>query len=100
MATQNFKGNLFLNLYREGGKLSNIPLFPPAAKEREKKCLTLAAYFLCLETSGLPACYPLNFISKISKYCLLCTLSKEDIGKCILGKLGHKRKSNLEWFPR
>ena len=58
MATQNFKGNLFLNLYREGEKLFNICLFPPAAKERDKKCLTLAAYFLCLETPGLPACYP------------------------------------------
>ena len=60
MATQNFKGNLFLNLYREGEKLFNICLFPPAAKERDKKCLTLAAYFLCLENPDLPACYPLT----------------------------------------
>ena len=37
MATQDFKRNLFLNLYREGGKKSNTcSLFPPAAYERDK----------------------------------------------------------------
>ena len=37
-------------------------MFPRAAKGRDfKKCLTLAAYFLCLETAGLPVCYPLTF---------------------------------------
>ena len=33
MATQNFNWNLFLNLYREGGKY-NTSLFPPASWER------------------------------------------------------------------
>ena len=56
MATQNFKRNP-LNLYREGKNIAT--LFPPATWEREK-CLTLAGYFLRLETLGLPACYPLN----------------------------------------
>ena len=36
MATQNFKRNLFLNLYREGEKY-NTSLFPPATYGREKK---------------------------------------------------------------
>ena len=30
-------------------------------EERDKKCLTLAAFFLCLETPGIPACYPLSW---------------------------------------
>ena len=29
-------------------------------KGEKKKCLTFAAYFLCLENPGLPACYPIN----------------------------------------
>ena len=29
-------------------------------KRENKNCLTLAAYFLCLETPGLPACNPLS----------------------------------------
>ena len=40
----------------------NVTLFPPAAYQREKICLTLAAYFLCLENPGLPACYSLNLL--------------------------------------
>ena len=50
---QYFKRNLFLNLYREGEKYITS-LFPPATQERDKKCLTLAAYpyLLCLETPG------------------------------------------------
>ena len=59
MATQYFKRNL-LNLYREGKNIAS--LFPPGAQEREK-CLTLAGYFLCLETPGLPACYPLMWFT-------------------------------------
>ena len=43
MATQNFKRNLLLILYKEG----------------KKKNLTLAVYFLCLGDPTLPACYPL-----------------------------------------
>ena len=31
MATQNFKRNLLLNLYREGEKSDTCSLFPPAA---------------------------------------------------------------------
>ena len=45
----------------------NVTLFPPAAYQREKICLTLAAYFLCLENPGLPACYlliPMDFPGK------------------------------------
>ena len=60
MATQYFKRNLLLNLYREGKNIAS--LFPPGAQERQK-CLTLAGYFLCLETPGLPAHYPLNRMS-------------------------------------
>ena len=58
MATQNFKRNFLLILYREGKKFDTCSLFPPAAYGRDKKYLTLAAYFLHLETPGLPACYP------------------------------------------
>ena len=63
MATQNFKRNLFLNLYREEEK-KNLTLvcFLLPLKREIKKCLMLAAYFLPLETPGLPACYPLNII--------------------------------------
>ena len=43
---------------------SNTSLFPPASEERERKCLTLAACFLCLETPGLPVCYPLKIIKQ------------------------------------
>ena len=44
-------------------------LFPPAAEERDKKkCLTLAAYFLHLETPVLPACYPLKALSEKPDY--------------------------------
>ena len=60
MTTQNFKRDLLLNLYREG---KNYPLFVSSCRLRERKCLTLAGYFLCLETPGLPACYPLNLQS-------------------------------------
>ena len=59
MATQNFQRNLFLNLYREGETKSvTLVCFLLPLKREIKKCLTLAAYFLCLETPGLSACYP------------------------------------------
>ena len=41
-------------------------MFLPAIEERDKKCLTLAAYFLLLETPGLPACYPLKLLEQLS----------------------------------
>ena len=37
-----------------------LPYMQSKQREGKKKCLTLAAYFLHLETLGLPACYPLN----------------------------------------
>ena len=46
----------------KGKKFETCSLFPPAAYERDKKCLTLAAYFLRLETSSLPPCYPLTYM--------------------------------------
>ena len=60
MATQNFKRNLLLVLYREGKKSDTCSLFLPAFWGRDKKRLTLEAYFLHLETPGLPACYLLG----------------------------------------
>jgi len=42
-----------LVLYREGEKNLILVVFPPAARERERKCPKLAAYFLCLETPSL-----------------------------------------------
>ena len=59
MATQNFKRNLFLSLYGEGVKNVALVCFLLPLR-REKKCLTLAAYFLHVETPDLPACYPLS----------------------------------------
>ena len=59
-ATQNFKRNRLLNVYREG-EGANIFCFLLLLK-RDIKYLTLAAYFLCLETLGLPACYPLKLM--------------------------------------
>ncbi|RJF55180.1 hypothetical protein D4Z76_09375 [Campylobacter coli] len=56
MATEHFARNLLLNLYREGKKSLACFLLP---LEREKH-LTFAAYFLCLEPPGLPACHPLS----------------------------------------
>ena len=61
MATQNFKRNLLLNLYREGEKNLTVCLLLILNREI-KKCLTLAAYVLRLETPDLPACYPLSTI--------------------------------------
>ena len=37
-----------------------VVYFLLALKREIKKCLTLTAYFLHLETPGLPACYPLT----------------------------------------
>ena len=37
-------------------------LLPLKREIKKKKCLTLAAYILCFETPGLPACYPLKLI--------------------------------------
>ena len=67
MTAQNFKRNLFLNSYREGEKTLTLVCFLLMLK-RDKKCLTLAVYFLCLETPGLPACYPLKSFSVKSVY--------------------------------
>ena len=58
MATQNFKRNFFFNLYGEWEKTLTLVCFLLPLKRENKKCLTLAAYFLRLETPGLPACYP------------------------------------------
>ena len=55
MATQHFKRNLLLNLYREEKKYL-VYFFLPLKRE---KFLALAACFFRLETPGLPACYPL-----------------------------------------
>ena len=63
MATQHFKRNLLLNLYREGKTYRWF--VSSCAKEREQ-CLALAAYFLRLETPGLPACFPLISFHNIS----------------------------------
>ena len=93
MATQIFMRNRFLNLYREGEKLLTFVCFLLLLKREIKIIMHLQP----IPPFGDPwPSFPLNSISKVSKYCLLCTLSKEDIGKCILGKLSHKRKSNLE----
>ena len=61
MATQNFKRNLSLNFCREGKEFDTC-LFPPDTLEKDKKCLTLGACFLRLETPGLPPCYPLTVV--------------------------------------
>ena len=56
MATQTFKINLLLILYREGKKKKNLTLvvcFLLLLKRKVKTSLTLAAYFLCLEALGL-----------------------------------------------
>ena len=60
MATQNFKRNLFLNLYRGGGKKNITLVCFLLLLKREIKNVTLAAYFLRLETPDFPACYPLK----------------------------------------
>ena len=44
----------------EQGKIHNTSLFSPAASEKDKKRLTLAAYVLRLQTPGLPVCDPLS----------------------------------------
>ena len=61
MATQNFQRNLLLHLYQDGEKKTAALFGLLLRLKREKKRLTLAVYFLCLETPGLPACYPLIF---------------------------------------
>uniref|UniRef100_G3MXB5 Ig-like domain-containing protein n=1 Tax=Bos taurus TaxID=9913 RepID=G3MXB5_BOVIN len=53
MATQNFERNLLLNLYRKGKNLTLVVCFL-LPLEREKKCLTLAAYFLWRLLALLP----------------------------------------------
>ena len=63
MATQNFKRNLLLILYREGEKnLTLVVCLLLPLKGEIKKCLALAAYFLRLETPSLPACYVLDYV--------------------------------------
>ena len=56
-ATQHFKRNLLLNLYREGKKYRQ---FISSCRLREIKMPGTYSYFLHFETPGLPACYPLN----------------------------------------
>ena len=59
MATQYFKRNL-LNVYREGKNMASFLLLL-----KREKTLTLAGYFLRLETPGLPACYPLTSLAHL-----------------------------------
>ena len=59
MATQNFKRNLFLNLYRKEEKNLTLVCFLLLLKREIKMLKNVAAYFLCLETPALPACYTL-----------------------------------------
>ena len=73
MATQNFKRNLPLILYREGKKVWHW------------KHLTLAAYFLHLETPSLPACYPLNTTKALYSILQICALE------------GQMRSASSEW---
>jgi len=94
MATQYFKRNLFLNLYRKGGKNVTLVCFLLPLKRERKKCMTLAASFLHLETPGLPACYfslPPHLVVFIQ--CLLTCLTAEDTIQQIdletLSLLGH-----------
>ena len=48
----------------KGKKSDTCQIFVSSCHLRDKKkCLTLAVYFLCLETPSLPACYPLTTIS-------------------------------------
>ena len=46
----------------EKGEKITLVCFCLLLKRERKKCLTLAAYFLRLETPGLPACYPLIYL--------------------------------------
>ena len=65
-AAENFKRDLFLNLYREGGEnLTFVCLLLPPKREI-KNCLTLAVYFLRLETPGLPSFLPALSLSWFS----------------------------------
>ena len=60
-AIQNFKRNLLLNLYRERKKnVTLVVCFLLPLKREIKNHLTLATYFLRLETPSLPSCYPLT----------------------------------------
>ena len=61
MATQYFKRNLFKFVLRREYIYIYLSLVCFLLQlKKDKKCLTLAAYFLYLQTPGLPACYPLN----------------------------------------
>ena len=63
MATQKFLRNLS-NLYQDGEKKMQHSFVSSGLLRERKKRLTLAVYFLCLETPGLPACYPLQACRK------------------------------------
>ena len=59
MATQHFKRNFLLNLYREE-KISLVCFLLPL--KRDKNVWHLQPLSSILETTGLPACYPLTLI--------------------------------------
>ena len=61
MATQNFKTNLFLNLYREGEKNITLICFLLLLK-REVKNVYTYSLFPPFGDPGLPACYPLTHL--------------------------------------
>ena len=82
MATQNFKGNHLLISYREGKKHLTLVVCFFLLLKREKKCLTLAAYFLRLGAPSLPACYPLK---PVPEWSLFCTFSPQAVVKSQLG---------------
>ena len=58
--TEFWKKPLFNFAYNREKKSDTCSLFPPATYERDEKSLTLAAYFLCLGSPSLPACYPIK----------------------------------------
>ena len=68
-ATQNFKRNLLLILYRDGEKNLTFVCFLLPLKREIKKCLTLAAYFLHLE---IPVFLPVSFsLQKNIYFCFM-----------------------------
>ena len=95
MATQHFKRNLLLNLYR-GGEKKNKQQFVSSCLLKEIK-VALRAYFLRLETPGLPACYPLTifpfFLIYIEEY-------KGLTGNFLLNPLNRGESLKLSFFTQ